>query len=112
MAAAGEAAVIMAVGAAAVGVTVEDGEAAAGAAPGHGVVAVGAVEDGAAMEATAATAEVAGVGGMDSGYGSVEDFDKRRSGLCPKRRRPERSVNRLGSAVLARRPPCCDAINF
>jgi hypothetical protein len=109
MVAAGEAAVIMAVGAAAVGVTVEDGEAAAGAAPGHGVVAVGAVEDGAAMEATA---EVAGVGGMDSGYGSVEDFDKRRSGLCPKRRSPERSVNWLGSAVLARRPPCCDAINF
>ena len=51
MAAAGEAAVIMAVGAAAVGVTVEAGEV-AGAAAGDGAVAVGAVEDGAAMEAT------------------------------------------------------------
>lgn len=112
MAAAGEAAVIMAVGAAAVGVTVEDGEAAAGAVAEDGAVAVGAIEDGAAMEATAATAEVAGVGGMDSGYGSVEDFDKRRSGLCPKRRRPEHSVNRFGLAVLARRPRSCDAINF
>lgn len=68
MAAAGEAAVIMAVGAAAVGVTVEAGE-----------VAVGVVEDGAAMEATAAMAVTAaatgaaGVG-MDSGSGSVEDL--------------------------------------
>lgn len=73
MAAAGEAAVIMAVGAAAVGVTVEAGEVAGAA------VAVGAVEDGAATvitEATAVTAAAtvaAGVG-MDSGSGSVEDL--------------------------------------
>lgn len=78
MAAAGEAAVIMAVGAAAVGVTAEAGEV-AGAAAGDGAVAVGAVEDGAAMEATAAMAVTAaatgaaGVG-MDSGSGSVEDL--------------------------------------
>jgi len=78
MAAAGEAAVIMAVGAAAVGVTVEDGEAAAGAVAAVGA-AGGAVEDGAAMEATAAMAVTAaamgaaGVG-MDSGCGSVEDL--------------------------------------
>ncbi len=71
MAAAGEAAVIMAVGAAAVGVTVEAGEAA-----GDGAVAVGAVEVGAAMEATAVTAAATGAAGvgMDSGCGSVEDF--------------------------------------
>ena len=76
MAAAGEATVIMAVGAAAVGVTVEAGEV-AGATAGDGAVAVGAVEHGAAIEATAAMAVTAaamgaaGVG-MDSGSGSVE----------------------------------------
>jgi hypothetical protein len=66
MAAAGETPVIMAVGAAAVGVTVEAGEAAGD----------GAVEDGAAMEATAVTAAATGAAGvgMDSGCGSVEDF--------------------------------------
>jgi hypothetical protein len=37
---------------------------------------------------------------------------KCRSGLCPKRRRPYRSVNRFGLAVFARRPQCCNAINF
>ena len=81
MAVAGEAAVIMAVGAAAVGVTVEAGEV-AGAAAGDGAAAVGVVEDGAAMEAMEATAAMAvtagatgaaGVG-MDSGSGSVEDL--------------------------------------
>ena len=75
MAAAGEAAVIMAVGAAAVGVTAEAGEV-AGAAAGDGAVAVGAVEDGAAMEAMAVTAAATGAAGvgMDSGSGSVEDL--------------------------------------
>ena len=88
MAAAGEAAVIMAVGAAAVGGTVEAGEV-AGAAAGNGAVAVGAVEDGAAMEATAVTAVTAaatgaaGVG-MDSGSGSVEDLQMSLRPLVPK----------------------------
>lgn len=76
MAAAGEAAVIMAFGAAAVGGTVEAGAA----------VAVGAVEDGAAMEATAVTAAATGAAGvgMDSGSGSVEDLQMSLRPLVPK----------------------------
>lgn len=114
MAAAGEAAVIMAVGAAAVGVMVEAGEVAGAA--GDGAVAVGAVEDGAAMEATTAmeatAAATGGVGvGMDSGCGSVEDFGN----VTPAFSQTTKAVafcERFGMAVLARRPQCCDAINF
>lgn len=108
MAAAGETAVIMAVGAAAVGVMVEAGEVAGAA--GDGAVAVGAVEDGAAMEATAAATGGVGVG-MDSGCGSVEDFGN----VTPAFSQTTKAVafcERFGMAVLARRPQCCDAINF
>ena len=112
MAPAGEAAVIMVSGAAAVGVTVEAGEV-AGVAAGGGVVAVGAVEDGAAMAATAVTVAATGAAGvgMDSGSGSVEDL---RMSLRPLSQTTKAVAfrERFGLAVLARRPQCCDAINF